>query len=530
MALYGFDIFLLAMCVSAVAFLVLTCSLSEIVSIVPFSGGCYGYVRCTLGSTIGYITGVMEASKFIMYTAALSDLITQVFVDCFDFDQDTWLPVIWLGLYILCIVVPMMGTKVIWWCWGVVAIATLIVQLIFIFGAIQYGKIRNLGPRFNHFDNSLEHFLHILPYSAFLFIGIDDVRTCASDHSNKVVPWAMLLVMCSSGVIAISTIICARMYEVNYLKFMLYAFPYSLGVETTLGDGVDQRYLSLFSLPPLLGGLLAMTFAGGRQICSMACSGLLPNFLAIVQTKDDALPLPEQNGDVVNASQKEPVVQETKPILAIMTTCLFSYVILLGSYYSRVAYFLPILSVAGLHASVVLAFAMGAYLVFATRFSGMERGFVSPFGMVGAAVLMVFSATICINIYYFSEPENRRGIGMGQGVFFGICMIYYVLVASKTQFFSKEEQDKFMKAYIVNANKKRRDATTNKSKKSDMSSAILSTIMKYVFNKTVTISAPVSNSVDPAVAANIMAGNGVGMKGNKVSPSAPLGTTISVVP
>eukprot|EP01039_Chlorochromonas_danica_P000350 gene351-375_t len=143
-----------------------------------------------------------------------------------------------------------------------------------------------------------------------------------------------------------------------------------------------------------------MTFAGGRQICSMACSGLLPNFLAIVQTKDDALPLPEQNGDVVNASQKEPVVQETKPILAIMTT----------------------------------------------------------------------------------------------------------------------------------SNKKRRDATTNKSKKSDMSSAILSTIMKYVFNKTVTISAPVSNSVDPAVAANIMAGNGVGMKGNKVSPSAPLGTTISVVP
>eukprot|EP00981_Chlorochromonas_danica_P015330 scaffold11717_cov179-Ochromonas_danica.AAC.1 len=60
--LYGVWSFFVATVVCAVFYLVFTCCFAEMVSIIPFSGGCYGYVRCTLGSTIGFLTGCSEAA------------------------------------------------------------------------------------------------------------------------------------------------------------------------------------------------------------------------------------------------------------------------------------------------------------------------------------------------------------------------------------------------------------------------------------------------------------------------------------
>eukprot|EP00981_Chlorochromonas_danica_P010066 scaffold2998_cov158-Ochromonas_danica.AAC.4 len=531
MALHGFYLYLIAMGVSAVAYLMMTCSLSEMVSIVPFSGGCYGYVRCTLGPTVGYITGVMEASKYVMYSAAVGYLVSETFSLSFDFDKDVWLPVIWLGFYILSFIVPMLGTKVIWWCWGVLAIATLFVQLIFIFGSIKHGKIRNLGPRFNTFDDSSLSFFEIFPYAALLFTGIDDVRTCASDHSNKVVPWAMVVVIVSSSLVALTTVVCARMYEVNYIKFGLYTFPYDLGLQITLGESVNARYLSFFSLPALLGGFLAMTFAGGRQVCSMACSGLLPKALAIVQKEDDVLPLHGHKESVISASEREFVVKETKPILAIAATCFVSYFILLGTYYTADDFFLRILTMAGVQSCIETFLAMGAYLIFATRFSGMDRGFTSPFGMGGAVLVMGFTTMILFSLFYYGDIQKKNGQGIGEAAFFGVCMVYYYFVANKRQFFSKEEQDKFMKAYIVNANKKRRGSTTSKSRKSGFPSSILSSIMKHAFYRNSVLPITSTNSAENghahAVAVQAAQNFDMGLKGSKladnsnVSPSAP---------
>lgn len=186
-AMHGFYLYLIAIFASVVSYIMLTCSLSEMVSIVPFSGGCYGYVRCTMGPTLGYITGVMEASKYVLYSAATCYLLGLVFSSIYDFDPDTWLPVLWLAFYILGALVSIIGHKMIWWCWGVLALATLTTQLIFVAGAMKEGKVRNLKPYYNEYDGGMHNFIEILPYASLLFTGIDDVRTCASNHVSSIV-------------------------------------------------------------------------------------------------------------------------------------------------------------------------------------------------------------------------------------------------------------------------------------------------------------------------------------------------------
>lgn len=367
----------------------------------------------------------------------------------------------------------------------------------------------------------------------------------------------MVVVIVSSSLVALTTVVCARIYEVNYIKFGLYTFPYDLGLLITLGESVDARYLSFFSLPALLGGFLAMIFAGGRQVCSMACSGLLPKALAIIQTEDDVLPLHAHKENVVSASEKEFVVKETKPILAIAATCFVSYFILLGTYYTVDDFFLRILTMAGVQSCIETFLAMGAYLIFATRFSGMERGFISPFGMVGAVLVMGFTTMILFSLFYYGDIQKKNGQGIGEAAFFGVCMIYYYFVANKRQFFSKEEQDKFMKAYIVNgedsllhflrctfclidffsplANKKRR-GSSNKSRKSGFPSTILSSIMKHAFYRNSVLPITTTNSVEHghAVAAQAAQIFHKGLKGgelaDKIVPSAPPSGILSVVP
>eukprot|EP00981_Chlorochromonas_danica_P003026 scaffold602_cov179-Ochromonas_danica.AAC.23 len=417
------------------------------VSIVPFSGGCYGYVRCSLGPTIGYFTGMVEASKYILYTVSSCNLIGRVFMMTLDFDYDTWMPVIWLGMFVLAVLIPLLGNKVIWWCWG----------------ALKFGKTEYLGPEYNKLETGFDNFLLILPYAALLFSGIDDVRTCANDVSNKIVPWAMVLVMCSNIVVAIGVVVAARAYSSDTSSIMRDMFPLSTGITATM-KSVNPQYVSFFCLPLLFGNFLGMVYGGGRQLRSMACSGLLPSFLATVSRDTAVMP-------VLNASGKGESVKEVKPLVAIIVCSILSYVIVVACYFKVDGHSFGnvIMRSAGLQASIESWGAMGAYIVFATRFDGMNRGFRSPFGIAGALSMMCFSCFV-VKGFFQKDPRARfentnmenRSIGISVGIFFGVCLIYYILVVNKRQFFSKEEQDNFMKAYVVNANKKKRSGKRSK--------------------------------------------------------------------
>eukprot|EP00981_Chlorochromonas_danica_P011002 scaffold3611_cov288-Ochromonas_danica.AAC.1 len=130
-----------------------------------------------------------------------------------------------------------------------------------------------------------------------------------------------------------------------------------------------------------------------------------------------------------------------------------SYIVLVACYY-KVDNFVPyIVHSAALFSSVEIIFVMGAYLIFSTRFANMDRGFRSPFGMLGAVLAIGFWILLFVSILYYLSPNDRMWEGLSLLFFYIVCIVYYVGFASRHQFFSREEQEKFLKAYIVNANK-----------------------------------------------------------------------------
>eukprot|EP01039_Chlorochromonas_danica_P010248 gene10248-11343_t len=133
----------------------------------------------------------------------------------------------------------------------------------------------------NKFDNDGELFLRTLSYANFLFTGIDAVRTCSTDQSNKTVPRAMVSTVYFTVLTAFSTIISARAYTSN-LKIYAITYPYTAGFKLAIPD-IDPAHVMFLCLPGLIGSSLGFAYGGGRLVRSMACSGLLPKWLATVQ-------------------------------------------------------------------------------------------------------------------------------------------------------------------------------------------------------------------------------------------------------
>eukprot|EP00981_Chlorochromonas_danica_P005240 scaffold1050_cov176-Ochromonas_danica.AAC.6 len=306
------------------------------------------------------------------------------------------------------------------------------------------------------------------------------IAVLVSALSSKVVPWIMILVMCTMILMNTSIVVAARAYVLDPALLLLVTFPNNVGLEITFPQ-IDRRYVSLFCLPALLGNFLGMVYAGGRQVRSMAGSGLLPSFLATVQ-QDDAIVVnvvregnKEERTLSESNSEKEQILKEKEPIVAMVICSIISYILLVICYeeLDYTHFLLIILRVGGLQACIESWGAMFAYIVFATRFSSMERGFRSPFGITGAVVVLVYTFILAGSLLQsssFSTGDNKY-VGVAEGIYFVLCIVYYILVVRHRQFFSKEEQDRFMKAYVVNANKKKRRGQSNSrgnSKKSSL--------------------------------------------------------------
>lgn len=307
------------------------------------------------------------------------------------------------------------------------------------------------------------------------------IAVCGAIQLNKVVPVAMVRIMIFTILISVGTVFAARAYVSDPNTLLSEAYPYTVGLKICL-KGVNDKVLPFFSLAGITGSFLGFLYGGGRQIRSMACSGLLPTWLATVQkdSTDEAevqvQPQVSSGLSAENAKGEEEgsraaevvsgsggvvkraggllevgddmVKKETKPVMAILLCALLSYVLLVAGYYKVNTFFLKIVHMGGLQTCLEVIGMMAAHVVFATRFKSMDRGFKSPFGLWGSLLVIAFFFFYMITVLIYDD--DNKGLGITLMLYFVGCMIYYWWVANKRQFFSKEEQEKFMKAYIVN--------------------------------------------------------------------------------
>jgi len=201
-------------------------------------------------------------------------------------------------------------------------------------------------------------------------------------------------------------------------------FPLSYGFSKMFNISMSQAMW--LSFPALYGNFYGFVWAYGRQLSSMAKSGLLP----------------EVFGSMTEATDT--------PWVALLLGMGLSYVLALLSYY-EVFYrefgtdvkFLYMLS-----SYVIYVFMFISYIIFKSRYSSLARSFTSPLGIYGAFVgLGVFLLNTVSVLLNATNDEIPFCVVV---VTTALMACYYFLVIEGKQQFSEEEKQQLFKAYLIN--------------------------------------------------------------------------------
>lgn len=393
---------------------------AEMSSMLPFSGGAYGYVRCSLGPTAGFLAGFSEAIKFIMTVISLVNQFGKRLVYLFDIPIHLS-PVIFLVFYLIAIPVLIQGGKVFWNLCIVLAVFIVCLLLFYCTGAAAHGQFDHITT----FENQGTTFMDHLCIASLFFSGFNSVTLTCSDVKNatKVMPKAYMLWVCTAFVMAFSILTAGVSMPPYSTDLINEEFPLNPGLHhlTT----VSRHLCVIFTLPATFAACLGDAFTASRQIRSMAGSGLFPAYL----TKS-------YHGS-----------KEATPIAALLASMLVSYVALV-LLFEFVSDFAEIIFEFRLYGYIGISlFLLRSYMIFRSRYSNLGRQFVSPLGLFGAFYGMAVFGAIFVSLAFFHT--NFVGL-IRYACFMLAAYLYYFFIAKKTEFYSKEEQQKFLKAYVVN--------------------------------------------------------------------------------
>eukprot|EP01033_Poteriospumella_lacustris_P015288 gene15288-biopygen6894 len=421
------------------AYSVLLMSLSELVGIVPFSGGNFGFVRCALGPFWGYLAACMEFLYYCMYNARSLTKISLLVEAAGDFHPD--LQPLWAFLSITFIVImSLRGGLTFWSLMMLATLFTIVILAIFYVGAYSHLDFKGYGLGYNytpqyHNDGFIGNevtFVGNIVRAITFYVGLDVLPLCSLrvSEASQVIPRAL---MTSFGVVFVLSLLAIVGVACHYPGVHPSLTRTTFVLQYGLSDAINMNpeRFPLLLIPPTLASCAGYVYASGNQLAAMSESGLMPKLLQ-----------PRYGTDQI------PVVSMVA--CGVMQFVVYYMVYLFAPHITFFLGHLTVLSATSLFILVCLSF-----IAFRIKFSSMTRNFVSPLGIPGAACAALFWAFIVVvnsndQVQSHSEPIKAFYI------FVAIVVAYYFIHVRHVQFFSKEEQEKFMKAYVLNANRQRR--------------------------------------------------------------------------
>jgi ethanolamine permease len=420
-------------------------SLSELVGIVPFSGGNFGFVRCALGPFWGYLAACMEFLYYCMYNARALSKISLLVDAAGEFDTQ-WQP-LWAFLAMVFVVlVNIRGGLTFWTFMMSATLFTLSILMIFYVGAYSHIDFKGYALGHNYSEqyqndgfigDSSRYLFYVVRITTF-YLGLDVLPLCSLRvvNESKVIPRVMLasygIIFCISF-LALIGVACHYPGIHPSLGKTLFVLQY--GMEDAVK--LNPKLYPLLLLLPTVASATGYLYAAGNQLAAMSESGLVPGFLK-----------PRFGNDQI-------------PMISIVVCGVMQFIV-----YFFINYYEPELTVFAAHVWSIAApglftFVCLAFIAFRVKFSTMKRNYVNPFGIPGAtygALCWLFVAVV--NSHHRFQPHTKPIKTFY--IFMSIMIVYYFVYVRHVQCFSKEEQDKFMKAYILNANRMRTKSTLYK--------------------------------------------------------------------
>jgi amino acid transporter len=413
-------------------YLCLILCLAEMTSMMPFAGGSFGYVRCTLGPVTGYLVGCCEAAEYILYVASavveigrLLTVITQL--------SPSFEPLYWISFYAISLAIQMKGGRIFWSFNRIIVIITVLLILIYCLGSLPHVNFSRYAvssedhnPGLSEPRRMFEEIFHFFPLVSWFYVGVESMTLSCDDipQANRRVPWmmvwSMLTLLITSSSIVLTT--CSQYPGTSQLPYE--DLPLSPGY-SRIFRYASPRLLAIIAMPGTFATSFGFMFAYGRQLKAMARSGLLPSYLGQAWGK------------------------ESVPLTALLTGSIVGCSVLLFLWLLFPKAIDRLFGLCMLSSCTVYVAIFASFLVARQRLDTVPRAFVSPFGRPGAYYGMIIFGVMAVALSIF-QNENYVSL-IVYLVAIVAAVIHYALIARKREFLSLEEQAQFMKAYLLHS-------------------------------------------------------------------------------
>ncbi len=422
---YGLNILWFNLFFSASGFICLCLCMGEMSSALPFSGGVFGYARASIGPFFGFMVACTEF-MFCMVTISLK---AQRFL------SDEHGQLIVFVMFLFCLVVNLIGGKPVFALTSFMGFCIAVMLLIYLFGTLS--AVGTNAVSFSHYSPQVP--------AEFTWFNVMSGRPAVGGQFNSIQYFTLLsdllkepkeqlpriwLVSLFIFILMSTFVILAAVSQTPAAK-SLQKTPYPMqGGYMRIFDLANSDQMIWVDFPFQFGSIFCLFYCAGKQLLALSQSGLLPSIF------------------------KKLVPGSDTPYICYTFTAMVGLGMNLYFLYDP-TYLGEIKGVTTIFSSAINFACLLSYMVFRRKFSCVARSFVNPLGDFGAMWgIFVFSLAVLGTVYY--NPTVNKMFLVGVGAYWIACAIFFVVYLVRHQKFSEEEKKVMFKAYLINANRKKR--------------------------------------------------------------------------
>lgn len=409
----GFWGMLIATGVMTAMYVGLCASIAEMSPALPHTGGAYSFARTAMGPWGGYITGLAENMEYILTPATI---------------------VVGIGGYLGAIFGTSKSMEPLWWvlCYGIfvalnvygialsfrfslfIAMASLAVLAVFWIAAAPHLDLQRWA--FDVPARGIRGALSCLPFALWMYLGIEQLPLAAEESHDpkRDMPRGLFSGLATLVAAAFLTLIFSVGIAPGAAKLGAAQDPLVLSLQTLFG-AKWTRLPAAFACIGLIASFHTIIYAYGRQIYSLSRAGYFPTWLSETDPKHHT------------------------PVRALVSGSLLglaaALVIFLSGSTSPVAAVLLNMAVFGAVIAYILQ--MASFILLRLRLPKLERPYVSPLGISGAAGAALIATVTLVTL--FLNPDYIRGV-WGALIWFVLGILYFAAYARKRLILSPEEE------------------------------------------------------------------------------------------
>jgi ethanolamine permease len=436
----GWGGFVIAGIIIGIMYLCLCFCLAEMSPALPHTGAAYSFARTSMGPWGGYLTGVAENIEYVITPAVIVSFIGYYLGAIFETPAG-FMPVWWIIGYAIFLGLNLLGVELSFKVSLIVTLLALAVLIIFWISAIPYLDLNryafNIGAGPDGAPVELPEgggpflpfgwygVLAALPFAVWLFLAIEQLPLAAEESHDpkRDMPKGLLLGIATLAISAtLITFLNAGIPVTNGTSSGAFYLgsstePLLDGFRVIYGD-LGAKVLAVMALVGLIASFHTIIYAMGRQVYSLARAGYFPRKLS-----------------VTHGAHKV-------PHFALIAGAALGFVVMLAILLIKGDEAAGIIGVQLLNmavfGAVISYFMQGlSFWVLRVRLPNIERPYVSPFGKVGASLVMLIAAVTLI--MQLQDPLYRQGV-YAAAVWYLICIVYFAAIGRKKLVLSPEEE------------------------------------------------------------------------------------------